>query len=114
MKQQNSYGTIAALTLGLCLVAAYALASDASSDAVYDLINSSGGTIQAKCTGDSSYSDVANGTTQSFTCSGNLAVRVAGATQSLYNISRQCYGGPTEVTVTAGANAGELNFSLTC
>ncbi len=114
MKKQIKRGTIAALTLGLCLVATHAFASDASSDAEYDLINSSGGTIQAKCTGDSSYTDVANGTTSSFTCSGNLAVRVAGSTQSVYSISRQCYGGPTEVTVTAGSSADELSFSLMC
>ena len=108
MKQQNRYGTIAALTLGLCLVATPALAAD------YDLINSSGGAIEAKCTEDSSYSDVANGATQSFTCSGNLVVRVAGSSESPYNISRQCRGGPIEITVTAGESAGELSFSLMC
>ena len=108
MSKRSGFFTITALTLGLCLVATPALAAD------YDLVNSSGGAIEAKCTGDSSYSDVANGTTQSFTCSGNLAVRVAGSSESPYNISRQCYGGPIEVTVTAGANAGELSFSLMC
>ena len=84
MKKRDRYGTIAALTLGLCLVATYAFAVD------YDLINSSGGTIQAKCV-NGNYSDVANGATSSFDCSkgvspnsGNLVVRAAGATQT-YN-----------------------------
>ena len=92
MKKQNRYGTIAALTLGLCLVATYAFAAD------YTLINSSGGTIEHKCTEDSSYTNMANGVTRSITCSGNLQVRAAGATQT-YSTSEQCYGGPLEVTV---------------
>ncbi len=108
MKKQNRYGAIALLTLGLCLVATHALAAD------YDLVNSSGGAIQAKCTEDSSYTDVANGTTQSFTCSGNLLIRRAGSSESPYTLSRQCQGGPMEVTVTAGSSADELSFSLMC
>jgi len=117
MKKQHRYGMIATLTLGLCLVATHAF-----SGVEYDLINSSGGTIQARCAGNNnSYSDMANGTTQSFECNkgtgtntGNLLVRVAGSTQSVYNIPQQCYGGPTEITVTAGDNAGELSLSIMC
>ena len=106
--KQHRYGMIAALTLGLCLVATHAFAVE------FSLINSSGGTIQARCAGSNNApTDVANGTTQSFECSGNLQVRVAGSTQATYSIPQQCGGGPTEITVTAGNNAGELSFFIT-
>ena len=108
MKKQNRYGTIAALTLSLCLVATHAFAADCN------LINSSGGPIKAKCADDSSYSEMVNGATQSFTCSGDLVVIVAQGAGRPYNLSQWCLDMTAEITVKAGEDTGELSFSITC
>ena len=109
MRKRSGSFIIAALTLGLCLVAAQASARD------FTITNSSGGTIQARCTNVSSTDDIANGATADYDCGNNaLFVRAAGG-NSAYSIPDDCPSSQVKsITVTAGANAGELNFAHQC
>ena len=101
--------TIAALTLALCLIAGPAWA------VIYGLTNSSGGAVEARCSENSSYSNISNGTTTNFTCTGSLAVRVAGSTSLPYLVPFQCNAGQGQtVTATAGSSTGTLSFSVSC
>ena len=109
MKQQSRLATIAALTLGFCLIATQALA------AVHGLTNSSGGAIEAKCSNASSYTEVSNGSTTNFSCSGSLAVRVSGSSSLPYLVAFNCGVEQAQsVTVTAGSSANTLDFSVGC
>ena len=109
MGQTSKVGTIAALALGLCLAAQQAWA------VVHGLTNSSGGAIEAKCSTASSYTEVSNGSTTNFTCSGSLAVRVSGSSSLPYLVAFNCGAEQSQsVTVTAGSSANTLNFSVGC
>ncbi len=109
MKKQNKRRTLAGLTLGLCLVAAQALAWS------HRAINSSGSPIQAKCSQNSSYDDIANGALEDYFCGdNNLSVQAAGSS-SVYNITDDCASTEFKsTTVTAGASAGALNLAHQC
>ncbi len=108
MEKRSGIITITILTLGLCLVTTAAFAAD------YQLINSAGTTLQAKCASDSSYTDIANGATADFSCTGDsLHVRVAGGSDP-DSVSFQCRSGnAVELTVNMGS-AGELTYSTMC
>ena len=109
MSKLHKFGIIAALALGLCLVAQQAWAG------VFGLTNSSGGTIEAKCSSASSYTEVSNGSTTNFTCSGSLAVRVSGSSSLPYLVAFNCgVDQGQNVTVTAGSSANALSFSVAC
>ncbi len=111
MQKRSGIVTITVLTLGLCLVAAQALAW------THRAINSSGSPIQAKCSQDSSYTDIANGALDDFGCGDNnndLSVQAAGSS-SVYNIAYDCASTEFKsTTVTAGASAGALNLAHQC
>ena len=107
--KQRRFVTIAGLALGLCLAAQQAWA------VVHGLTNSSGGAIEAKCSSANSYTEVSNGSTTNFTCSGSLAVRVSGSSSLPYLVAFNCGAEQSQsVTVTAGSSANTLNFSVGC
>ncbi len=115
MKKQNKWRTIAGLTLGLCLVAAQALAWS------FRIINSSGGSVKVNCstTNIPSADWPASGETKDYTCSsssgsGTAFVQRPGGNPE-YTIPNDC--GSDEIkatTVTAGATAGTLVLSHQC
>ena len=111
MSKQNRFGTITALALALCLLAAPAWASLG-----FHLVNSSGGTIRAGCTGTSSSRDIANGQVAGFTCTGTLALQLTEANARAYTIADDdCASDEYHtITATAGTAAGTLSFAEGC
>ena len=111
MKTQHKWKTILVLTLGLCLAATAAFATD------YKIINSTGGAIQAKCSQDSAYTDMANGTTADFTCSGSSnypAVRAAGSTTDPDMLSFSCRYTTAPIEITVSGTVGSFTYSPLC
>ena len=113
MKQKS--GTIAALALALCLVAAPAWAAS------FNVTNSSGGTIKVNCTtggpsptGDSV--ELSNGTsTGDFECGGSIETVLKQEKATSYSFSHSCTSGQTQnTTVNAGSSEGTLSLSHTC
>ena len=112
MNPKHKFGLITALALGVCLVAASAWASSLG----FHLVNSSGGTIRAGCTGASSSRDIANGQVAGFTCTGTLALQLAEANARAYTIADDdCASDEYHtITATAGTAAGTLSFAEGC
>lgn len=113
MKQKS--GTIAALTLGLCLIAAPAWAAS------FNVTNSAGDTIKVNCTtggpsptGDSV--ELSNGTsTGDFDCSGQIETVLKKEKATSYSFSHSCTSGQTQnTTVSAGSSDGTLSLAHTC
>ena len=108
MKKISRVITIAAL--GLCLAAIQAWAE-------FQLINSSGGTIKAGCTGTTSSRDISNGSTAGFICTGTLHLQLTEANATSYTVTDTC---PSDdyyyhtTTASAGTSAGALSLAHHC
>ena len=111
MKQQSRLATIAALTLGLSLMAGPAWA------AAFNVTNDSGDDIKRACTGSTTLTEVANGASSAFTCTGSAFVQATGddAAGTVYTITHDCASNETKSTsVSAGTGSEELSLASTC
>ena len=111
MKQHGRVITIAALALGLGLIATPAWADD------FKITNSAGADIKYGCSGGALSNTVSNGSSSSFGCSSNkfnVSLTSSGATSS--SVSHGCASNERHLTTaSAGTNAGELSLSAaTC
>ena len=115
MKQKRKFGTIAALALGLCLVAAPARAAS------FQVTNSSGDTIKVNCTTGSAdlnndSVELSNGSSSVvFACSGQIetSLKMTGATG--YVFSHSCTSSQThKTTASAGSSSGTLSLAHSC
>ena len=108
MKKRSGALTIIVLTLGLCLVAAQALAWD------FRVINSSGDSVKVNCSTTNITDWPADGETREYSCGGTAFVQRPGGNPE-YDIPNDCASDEIKATtVTAGANAGELNVAHQC
>ena len=113
--KQSRFVTIAALALGLFLVAAPAWAAS------FQVTNSSGDTIKVNCTTGSAdlnndSVELSNGSSSVvFACSGQIetSLKMAGATG--YVFSHSCTSTQTQkTTASAGSSTGTLSLSHSC
>ena len=115
MKQHSTIVTIAALALGLGLIATPAWAAS------FNVTNSAGDTIKVNCTtggpgagGDSV--ELSNGTsTGDFDCSGSIETVLKQEKATAYSFSHTCSSTQTQkTTASAGSSDGTLSLSHSC
>ena len=111
MKQHGSIVTIAALALGLGLIAPHAWADD------FKLTNSAGATIKYGCSGGALSHTVNNGSSTTLGCSSNtfnVSLTSSGATT--YSVNHACADNERHATTaSAGSTTGSLSLSTaTC
>ena len=111
MGKHSTIVAIAALALGLGLLAPHAWADD------FKLTNSAGGDIRYGCSGGSSVNTVSNGSSHTFECGGNefrLLLTSSGATT--YSVTHACASNQRHATTaSAGTGTGTLSLSAaTC
>ena len=112
MQQKNRFITTAALTLGLCLMAGPAWASNA-----FSFTNDADDTIKVWCTGSTTKTEVSSGSSQALSCSGNAAVQSTAdeATGTTYTVTFDCATGETKSTsVDDGTGNEELALASVC
>ena len=108
MEKRSGIITITVLTLGLCLVAAQALAWD------FRIINSSGDSVKVDCSTTNITDWPADGETKEYSCSGTAFVQRPGGNPE-YDIPNDCGSDEMKATtVTAGASAEELSLAHQC
>lgn len=109
MSKRSGFFTITGLTVGLCLVAAHALAWD------FRIINSSGDSVKVNCSTTNITDWPANGETKDYSCSGGTAFVQRPGGNPEYEIPNDC--GSNEIkatTVTAGDSADTLSLAHQC
>ena len=112
MQKKNRVVTIAALALGLCLMAGPAWASNA-----FSFTNDTDGPIKVWCTGSTTLTEVSSGSSQALSCSGKAAVQstASEATGTTYTVTFDCATGETKSTsVDDGTGNEELSLASVC
>ena len=108
MKQQSRFVALAALALGLGLIATPAWADD------FRLTNSSGGTLSYGCTPGAASNTVNNGSSANFGCSsGSFNVQVQGSTTT-QTVSDACSSTQRHHTTASTDSDGALSLSHAC
>ena len=108
MKQQNRVVTIAALALGLGLIATPAWADD------FKLTNSSGDTISYGCAPGATPNTVNNGSSADFGCSSG-SFNVKGQGDSTTTVDDACTSTQRHhTTASAGTTTGTLSLAHAC
>lgn len=119
MKKQSHALILATLALGLCLVAAPALAND------WHIINNSGEAVEVGCsqpqggapgsasvgTATTSKQTVNDGSTLDFTCAGTLSLQSSSALRSS---SFTCASGETQTVTLTSSDDDALDLAETC
>ena len=117
MSKQYRFVTIAALALGLGLLATPDRANTQTQTASGDfkITNSSGGTVSFGCSSAAGTWTVNNGSSSTFGCSsGTFSAKSVDSTSS-YTVNDACASTQRHhTTASAGTNAGELSLSHAC